>query len=202
MRRARLAAASNACGLTAQTMSSAASSDASRPPSAPSRRSGWRACAALRRSGSTTMIERPGRPALTRPPTSACAMLPPPMKTMLCMAQCKQDGRSSVARVRPAGGRAEDRACRRAPSSRLRAIAASRSSLMPVEACRASSPSRAQRVEQLAQRAVRPALRVDAVRRLRDRHQAAQPQPRQRGDRAARARRRRRARRRSSSLRR
>ena len=90
-----LAAASNACGFTAQTTTSATSI------AGPASERAVAAVAADEAApggslGSTTTIERPGRPALTRPPTSACAMLPPPMKTMLRTAQCKHAGGSQL----------------------------------------------------------------------------------------------------------
>ena len=51
---------------------------------------------------------------------------------------------------------------------------------MPIDSVSSARPSACSDVEQLAQRAVRPALRLEVVGRLGNRHQAAQAQPRQR----------------------
>ena len=86
---------------------------------------------------------------------------------------------------RPQGALARRRRsrCRRAPASSPSAIAASRSSLMPIDSVSSCEALLADRLEQAAQRAMRHPLRLEAVGGLRDRHQPAQAEPRQLRDR-------------------
>ena len=132
--------------------------------------------------GSTTTIEAAGRPALTRPPIRACAMLPPPMKTMLRTDASVSTGprrRDRPPGPQPAAGRRPKIALPTRTIVAPSRIAASRSSLMPAESVSRARPSaRSRRTARAGRETAAAAPR--GRRPARDGHQAAQAQPRQR----------------------
>ena len=157
-------------------------------------------CAA---TGSTTAIDDAGRPRAIRPPMSADAMLPPPMKSVVIGSVGVEPGGGSGAAgwQRPGGSGGRHRRDRhglavtpggeaRAPKIAVptrtivapSAIADSRSADMPIDSVSTASPASRQRRKQSA--SARNCERACAgVRgRLGDAHDAPQPQPGQRGD--------------------
>ena len=154
------------------------------------RESAPRASSRCSAKGSTTRKPRAARAWATRPPMSAVAMLPPPMKVMFMAASALRASRQirprtacasrSPSAARSAScSRAFTRArrrsrCRRAPRVAPSAIAASRSRRHAHRQRVDGKPRGAARVEARAQRAELRALPRDVRGRLGDAHDAAQ----------------------------